>query len=66
MDMLSTYHYTQVTSVGALRRLAGIAAIDVAGYLLLMGIDEQRKLDDPKAHRAAITASRQAEEEGTR
>jgi hypothetical protein len=42
MDMLSTYHYTQVTSVGALHRLAGIVAIDVDGYSRLMGIDEQR------------------------
>ncbi len=52
--------------MGALRRLAGIVAIDVAGYLRLTGIDEQRKLDGPKAHRAAINASWQAEEDGTR
>ena len=51
---------------GAQIRLAGIVAIDVAEYSRLMGGDEQRTLDDPEAHRAAIFAGRQAEEEGTR
>jgi TolB-like protein/class 3 adenylate cyclase len=40
---------------GSQRRLAAIVAIDVAGYSRLMGADEQRALDDLKAHREAMT-----------